>query len=147
MRLGGWADWGWRPFDSERTWPRFSQPPSWRQRPINPPPIRPRALLSPTIPTTATIQLPLPPPPPPPSTTLTISRSRISTVDSRRRLTYLKDTDSLSGVVGGRDSFFGGRSAKITLNNFGRYYGKVSATEGEERERERENVWGHFQGG
>lgn len=53
MRLGGRADWGWRPFDSERTWPRFSQPPSWRQRPINPPPIRPRALLSPSIPTTA----------------------------------------------------------------------------------------------
>jgi len=37
-----WVGWigGWWPFDSGRTWPRFPEPPSWRQRPINPPPGR-----------------------------------------------------------------------------------------------------------
>lgn len=79
-----------------------------------------------------------------PTTTTTFHphhcQQRISIVDSRKRLTYLKDTDSLSGVTGGGGSFFGGRSAKITLNNFGRYYGKVSATRGE-------RMSGHFQGG
>lgn len=68
-------------------------------------------------------------------------RPRISIVDPRRRLTYLKDTDSLSGVTGGGGIVFWGEISENNVEQFRDGSTGKFQPPGERR------MSGHFQGG